>query len=287
LKALSKLPKGEREGGYVSDHSVFTNLEPDHLNWHADEREYFEDKLRMVRATSGTAAVNSQVMARAKSWGAKFPNLPQVRFFGTDATLRDRTDGSDIVVSGRRKFRLDETRFSGLHNAMNLLSCSVVANAMKICSKRLRTYLKDIGGLAHRLEFVVEKGGVRFVDDSKATSCQALKAALSAFPDGSVRLIAGGSDKGDPFEGLAEPLKSKVAFATLIGATAPQLAKICSENGVPHRVCESMDAAVAAAWEGAKKGQTVLLSPGCASFGMFKDYLDRAMKFREAVARVS
>ena len=124
------------------------------------------------------------------------------------------------------------------------------------------------------------------MDDSKSTSCQSLKAALGAFEAGSVRLIAGGSDKGDPFEGLEIPLSEKVAFAALIGATADQLADICQKAGVPHRVCKDMDEAVDVASEGASKGQTVLLSPGCASFGLFKDYLDRANKFREAVAGI-
>lgn len=124
------------------------------------------------------------------------------------------------------------------------------------------------------------------MDDSKSTSCQSLKAALGAFEAGSVRLIAGGSDKGDPFEGLETPLFEKVAFAALIGATAAQLAGICEKAGVPHRVCENMEEAVSAASEGASSGQTVLLSPGCASFGLFKDYLDRANKFRDAVAKI-
>ncbi len=178
---------------------------------------------------------------------------------------------------------MDETRFHGLHNALNVLSATVVTNALRICSKRTRAYLRDIGGLAHRLETVSAARGVTFVDDSKSTSCQSLKAALSAFAPKTVRLIAGGSDKGDPFEGLAKPLGEKTAFAALIGATADRLARICEEAGVPYRICASMDEAVRAAAEGAKPGDIVLLSPGCASFGMFRDYLDRAEKFREAV----
>lgn len=309
LAMLEKLPKGERDGGFKTDHSIFTNLESDHLNWHSDLAEYLRDKLTLARLTTGTAAVNVQVPARAASWNIPFEALPQMRFFGSvesgskssanavlaakssgrpelASELRDRTDGHDIVVTGMKKYRLEETRFSGLHNALNVLSIAVVANAMKICSKRTRTYLKDIGGLAHRLEFVTEKNGVQYVDDSKSTSCQSLKAALGAFEAGSVRLIAGGSDKGDPFEGLEIPLSEKVAFAALIGATADQLADICQKAGVPHRVCKDMDEAVDVASEGASKGQTVLLSPGCASFGLFKDYLDRANKFREAVGKI-
>lgn len=168
LAMLEKLPKGEREGGFKTDHSIFTNLESDHLNWHADLTEYLRDKLALARLTTGTAAVNVQVPARAASWGVKFEALPQMRFFGSvesgskssenaklaakasgraelESELRDRTDGHDITVTGRKKYKLEETRFSGLHNALNVLSVAVVGNAMKICSKRTKTYLKDIG----------------------------------------------------------------------------------------------------------------------------------------------
>ncbi len=104
LRSLSKLPPGERSDGFGTDHSIFTNLESDHLNWHSGLSEYFEDKFRMVRLTSGTAVVNAQVRERARSWGSEFPPLPQIRFFGTSENLKDRTDGSDVVVSGRKKY---------------------------------------------------------------------------------------------------------------------------------------------------------------------------------------
>lgn len=145
LAMLEKLPKGEREGGFKTDHSIFTNIESDHLNWHADLAEYLRDKLALARLTTGTAAVNVQIPNRAASWGMKFEALPQMRFFGTSPELRDRTDGHDITVTGRKKYRLEETRFSGLHNALNVLSVAMVANAMKICSKRTKTYFTDIG----------------------------------------------------------------------------------------------------------------------------------------------
>lgn len=170
LRALEKLPPGEREGGFKTDHSIFTNLESDHLNWHKDLAEYLHDKLNLARLTTGCAAVGAQIPARAASWGIPFEPLPQMRFFGAvpelsvkvaegvPTELRDRTDGQDIVVTGRKKYRLDETNFTGLHNALNILSVAVVGNAMGICSKRTKAYLREITGLSHRLEFVTEKG---------------------------------------------------------------------------------------------------------------------------------
>lgn len=94
-------------------------------------------------------------------------------------------------ISGRKKYRLSETHFSGLHNALNILSATLITNMMKICSKRVKEYLKSITGLPHRIEFVTEKHGIQFIDDSKSTSCQSLMAALTAFPKEKTILIAG------------------------------------------------------------------------------------------------
>ncbi len=133
LSMLKKLPKGEREGGFKSDHSIFTNIESDHLNWHANLKEYLGDKLNLVRLTTGTAAVNVQIPERASSWKIPFEPLPQMRFFGAlkngavpvgpnGTAVRDWTDGADVAITGRKKYRMSETRFGGLHNALNVLS---------------------------------------------------------------------------------------------------------------------------------------------------------------------
>lgn len=196
LQALELLPKGEREGGFHPDYSIFTNFETDHLNWHPDLQDYFDAKMRMFEYTSGTACINEQVFKRAEELGLVIPeNIPNVRIFGESKNLKDRTDGEDIIISGRKKYSLKETNFSGMHNAMNILSVTLVTNALKICSKRTRECLKHISGLAHRLEFVTEKNGVQYIDDSKSTSAQSLIAALGSFEDKKICLIAGGSDK--------------------------------------------------------------------------------------------
>lgn len=181
---------------FQATHSIFTNFETDHLNWHSNLQDYFDAKMRLFRHTIGTSVINTQVFAKAKELRLTIPfDIPNVRVFGRDDALSDRTDGEDIIISGRRKYRLSETNFSGIHNAMNILSSTIVTNALKICSKRTREYLRNISGLSHRLEFVTEINGVRFVDDSKSTSAQSLIAALGSFSASRVILIAGGSDK--------------------------------------------------------------------------------------------
>ncbi|EKD30090.1 MAG: UDP-N-acetylmuramoylalanine-D-glutamate ligase [uncultured bacterium (gcode 4)] len=306
---------------FQSTHSIFTNFETDHLNWHSNLQDYFNSKIRLFEHTIGTSLINEQVFSRAKEFGLALPkDIPNVRVFGVEIlptvivsetkqsrmqsekdeiamllhssqwqktpVLKDKTDGKNIIVSGQKKYLLNETRFSGMHNAINILSCVLVANVLKICSKRTREYLKDISGLPHRLELVTTRNEVRFIDDSKSTSAQSLIAALDSFGDQKICLIAGGSDKWDSFEHLGQILAKKVKHAELIGATQEILGKICEQQGVPYHSSESMDEAVCLSAKTAKSGDVILLSPGCASFGMFRDYLDRAEKFRRAVEKL-
>lgn len=177
---------------FRSTHSIFTNFETDHLNWHPDLQDYFDAKMRLFEHTTGTSCINEQVFSRAREFGLKLPtDIPDIRIFGQDEALKDRTDGENIIISGRKKYLLSETRFSGLHNAMNILSSTLVTNALRICSKRTKEYLGSISGLAHRLELVTMENGIAFIDDSKSTSAQSLIAALGSFKDKKICLIAG------------------------------------------------------------------------------------------------
>ncbi len=268
---------------YTSDYSIFTNLKSDHLNWHQDLQEYADAKMNIFYHTKRKSFLNKQILEFV--WEQRLSVSPpeNTRFFSQWNDLKDRTNGEDIVISGRRVYRLSETHFSGMHNAMNILSCTLVMNEMKICSKRIKKYLQNIHGLPHRLELIAEKNGIRYVEDSKSTSCQSLLAALGSFPTQRIVLIAGGSDKGDPFDWLEQKLKETVKFVVLIGATRDLLSKKCLSASIPFFFSETMDDAVMQANQKCIIGDVLLLSPGCASFGMFRDYLDRAEQFRSAV----
>ena len=269
---------------FKSNHSIFTNFETDHLNWHTDLEDYFNAKIRLFENTTGSSFTNEQVFSKAQELGLTISNrISHIRIFGKNENLKDRTDGENIIISGRKKYLLSETHFSWFHNAMNILSSTLVMSALDICSKRIREYLKNISGLSHRLEIVTIKNGITFVDDSKSTSAQSLIAALGSFKDKKICLIAGGSDKWDTFEYLWPILADKVRHVELIGATREILGKICEQYGISYHYSESMDEAVHLLIKISKPWDSILLSPGCASFGMFKDYLDRANKFREAI----
>ncbi len=201
LELLNHLPIGERKGAFTADYTIFTNLETDHVNWHGSMEGYFLAKMNLVLHTKTRVIAQESLIEKGK-----FPDI--VRWYGKNKILKDRTDGEIIWISGRQKYRLAQTQLKGSFNAMNLLAATCVTNELKICSKRTVGYLASIAGLPHRLEFVAEKNGVAYVDDSKSTSAQSLKVALESYPNANVILIAGGSDKGDHFDHLKKLFQS-------------------------------------------------------------------------------
>jgi UDP-N-acetylmuramoylalanine--D-glutamate ligase len=149
----------------------------------------------------------------------------------------------------------------------------------------VREGLRTFAGVPHRLEQVAEIGGVRFVNDSKATNVAAATVGLSAF-DGGVHAILGGSEKGEPFAPLLEPIRERCTACYLIGACADRLAiELASavEAGVELHRCDDLQDAVHRAAAAARPGEVVLLSPACASFDAFDNFEQRGERFREIV----
>jgi UDP-N-acetylmuramoylalanine--D-glutamate ligase len=279
--------RGMDQWGYTSDYSIFTNFKPDHLNWHSDLEEYHDAKMRLIENTRKKAIINQQVrdFGREHWFEKSFDNM---RIFAQKSLssweIKDWTDGENIIISGRRKYRLSETHFSGIHNAMNILSVALVANEMRICSKRMRQYLSGIQWLPHRLEKIREKNEVIFVEDSKSTSAQSLEAALGSYgSEKNLLLIVWWSDKGDKFSYLAEKMENRVKAMICIGATKELFLQIAREKSISHLSTDSLREWVEWLYGQSKSGDVLMLSPGCASFGLFRDYLDRANQFREIV----
>lgn len=183
---------------FSPDYSIFTNFKIDHLNWHRDLQEYLDAKMNLFHHTHKKSIINAEILEFANEKNLKISLPENTRLFSKnlDITPRDHTNGEDITISTRRKYKVSETNFSGIHNAMNMLSVTLVTNEMKMCSKKTKIFLSEITGLPHRIEVIAEKNDVIFVDDSKSTSAQSLEAALGAFGmEKNIFLIAGGSDK--------------------------------------------------------------------------------------------
>ncbi len=279
---------------FQPDYSIFTNFKPDHLNWHKNLQDYLDAKMNLLSQTKKTSVINEQVLRYAKDNNLSFYLPSNFRSFEDqslwkwNSLYKDRTDGENIILSWRKKYLLSETQFSWIHNAMNILSVSIVANEMRICSKRIKLYLAEIQGLSHRLEKIGEKDGCIFVEDSKSTSSQSLEAALWSYGNTkNLLLIVGWSDKGDVFEYLWDKFSIRVKAVVCIGATKDHFIRIAKERNIPYISTDNLQKWVEWLYKQKEWGDIIMLSPWCASFGLFHDYLDRANQFRAIIKKLS
>jgi UDP-N-acetylmuramoylalanine--D-glutamate ligase len=204
-----------------------------------------------------------------------------VRFGGPDADLAER-DG-ELRWQGVAMMPASEVRLRGPHNLENAMAASAAVLARGMDTAAVRETLNTFAGVPHRLEEVAERDGVLFVNDSKATNVASALVGIEAF-DGGVHLIAGGSLKGGGFGGLRDAVKSRCRACYLIGEAAEQLEADLA-NTVPLHRCGDLEHAVNAATEAARPGETVLLSPACASYDQFSNFEERGDRFRELARR--
>jgi UDP-N-acetylmuramoylalanine--D-glutamate ligase len=188
------------------------------------------------------------------------------------------------VRRGEPLLSLGELKIAGAHNAANALAALALAEALALPVGAALEELRSFAGLAHRTQWIAEVRGVRFINDSKGTNVGATVAAVTGLP-GSLLLILGGDGKGQDFTPLRAAFSGKVRYAALIGRDAGQLAQALAG------ICEceytgSLEEAVQRAAQRAQPGETVLLSPACASLDLFHNYAHRGSVFAEAVQRL-
>jgi UDP-N-acetylmuramoylalanine--D-glutamate ligase len=180
---------------------------------------------------------------------------------------------------------MERMKISGLHNAANALAALALGDAAGLPLAAMLKALETFPGLPHRSAWVADFGGVRYVDDSKGTNVGATLAAVVGLA-GPLVVIAGGLSKGQDFAPLATAFKGKVRHVVLIGKDAGDVEHALA-GVVSSQRADSMQDAVAAAARAAEPGDTVLLSPACASFDMFRDYGHRGDVFAAAVRRLA
>ena len=267
--------------------AAWLNLTPDHLDRHGDLGAYGAFKQRLFeRQGDGDYAVwnadDPEVMRRrtgAATWlefSARGPVSAGAHLADGVLALAWR-GGTERLMPARA------LRIPGPHNVMNALAALTAALPLEIAPATLREALESYRGLEHRLEEVAVVGGVTFVNDSKATNASSLEVALRSFPE-PVVLIAGGRDKGQDFTPLAGLVRDATRAVVLIGEGADAMARAWS--GATLRRAGTLTEAVDLAHALARPKGTVLLSPACASFDMFRDYEDRGRRFKAEVARV-
>ncbi|HEU5005281.1 MAG TPA: UDP-N-acetylmuramoyl-L-alanine--D-glutamate ligase [Candidatus Saccharimonadales bacterium] len=265
--------------------AVCLMITPEHLEWHHDIDDYVEAKSNIFRhQKSDDIAIffpNNKLSAKiaAYSPGHKIP------YFHPPGVFVD--SGSDIVSDGGKTkiINKEDVKLLGAHNLQNI--CAAVTTVLQVTDNldAVRRILASFTGLEHRLEFVRDLEGVRYYDDSFGTTPDTAIVAMQAFSEPKI-MVLGGHDKGSSFDEMARAVtKSNVRHVIAIGMTAPKIAKLLRDRGFTNITegLTTMPEIVAEAQARAHAGDIVLLSTGCSSFGLFKDYKDRGNQFKKAV----
>lgn len=277
------------------DIAVVTNVAPNHLDVHKDMDEYVEAKKNVLlhqNAFSRTVLnVDNDITkdfrryVRGQSLGFSMEGpIKNGAWLDSDGTLHMAYRGIDVPVLHR-----DDITILGDHNVANYLA-AIAAVWGYVGTDTINKVAKEFAGVEHRIEFVKEINGVKYFNDSIASSPTRTIAGLKAFNQ-KVMLIAGGYDKHIPFEPLAPYLVEKVRKLYLCGHTAEKIEKALTEyegyNGSPEIIrVEDLEAAVLAAHKDAVKGDIVTLSPACASFDAFPNFVARGNYFKELVNKL-
>lgn len=277
------------------DVAVVTNVAPNHLDVHKSMEEYIEAKCNILRHQNAFSvavlnADNEITMDMAKLVRGELRLFSHLGPVENGAYLRE--DGMLCYCEHGKTtelFHRSEIRIPGLHNVENYLT-AITATWGEVSVDTIREIAKNFGGVEHRIEFVREYEGVKWYNDSIATSPTRTIAGLSCF-DQKVILLGGGYDKHIPYEPLAPHLINKVKLLILCGATASKIAKALQENseyrGSPEIIfTENLEEAISTAYAYAEDGDIVTLSPASASFDRYKNFELRGKHFKELVSKI-
>lgn len=268
--------------------SAILNITPDHLDRHKTMENYENIKKSIAKNQGeGDYCVlnyeDSVLRDFAKEAACK------VVFFSSLHELEEGLyykDGEIILAENGQKtvvVKTAETNLVGLHNFENIMAAAAITYYAGVKLDTIREVVKRFVAVEHRIEFTREVGGVKYYNDSKGTNTDAAIKAIDAMPSATV-LIAGGYDKKSDYADWISHLHGKCKLMILIGQTRENIAKACDEAGFKDYIfAESMEEAVQKAAAAAESGDCVLLSPACASWGMFKNYQQRGNIFKELV----
>lgn len=271
--------------------AVITNILPDHLNRYKTINEYIEAKKMIFRnQKKNDILVLNYDDPRAR----EFVSFSKTYFY----SIKEKPKNPAAFLKGKEVFfddkfkptcSLSDFKLFGEHNISNLLAAVSAAKLLKIPCANIRKVLKNFKGVPFRQEFIAEKKGVKYFNDTTATMpdavCQAIRTFRQRFPRSKIILIAGGQDKVLDYKVLAKEIKNKIDYLVLLPGTATDKLKKELKSFIFFPV-ESMEKAINKASKLAKKGDIVLLSPGGASFNLFKNEFDRGEQFNKWVRRI-
>jgi len=270
-----------------ADAATVLNVTEDHMDRYTGMAEYAAAKARVLIGQGVQVLNREDAYSRAMAQAGR-----RVQTFGLDAPANDNdwgmlhqagqewlAHGSQVLIDAR------DIPVPGRHNAANALAALALCQAIGLPLAPLLSALRAFKGLAHRVQKIAEISGITFYDDSKGTNVGATVAALSGMRESAV-LIAGGDGKGQDFTPLKTACVEHARAVVLIGRDAARIEAALQGCNVPLHHAKTLDEAVGVAFRVAQSGDAVLLSPACASFDMFRNYVHRAQVFVAAVQKI-
>lgn len=266
------------------DAGIILNITPDHLDRYQTMEAYASAKCEIER----TLKSHGHLYIEEQAWqqyGYLFKSR-QPRLYGYSTACFIYTDLNSVYHDGRKVFELPSAlKNKKSHDLENMLAAYALCADKGVPGEAFIEAWKEFKKPAHRIEFVIERHGVRYYDDSKGTNIDAVIRAVQTL-DGPIILIAGGVDKGSAYTPWLKEFKDKVKLICAIGQAASKIREQLAAQ-LPIMIFNSLDEAVQQAAQSAQKGDTVLLSPGCSSFDMFKDYAHRGNEFQRLVRELA
>ena len=264
--------------------AVITNLSPNHLDWHTDYNEYIDAKTNIFKYMTR----DNKLVLNADNFDSS-ALLPlahcNVKMFSRMLNASVRLDKDIIVCDGREVLNINDIKIPGMHNVENYMAAIAAVSGL-VDDKVIVNTAKTFGGVPHRIELVREKDGVKYYNSSIDSSPNRTINTLKVFKD-KVILIAGGKDKGIPYDEIGEPIADKVKDLILIGATSGKIEDALNKTGRRNEVrikhATTYEEAVSYAHSIAEKGDIVLLSSASTSFDMFRNFEERGNLFKKLV----
>ena len=274
---------------FKADIAILLNITPDHLDRYDHQfQNYVDAKFRITRNQTSKDAfiywsedpVIDREIARIQPQATLYP-------FGSNEQNVAYTDGSHLVVHAKPNISplrvpLEELSLRGKHNQYNSMAAGLAAQILHIHNDVIRESLQQFAGVDHRLQYVATVKGVRYINDSKATNVNSCWYALESMTTPTV-LILGGTDKGNDYSEIDQLVREKCHTLIFMGKDNSKLIQHFGTLGAKYISTDNLTDAIQAAYHAASEGDTVLLSPCCASFDLFKNYEDRGEQFMNAV----
>ena len=266
------------------DVAVLTNLYQVHLDFFGTFENYKMNKLRIFNNQDEKCVAilnkgDKNVYELTKNLKAK------KEYFSSKDEADICIDEKDIVYKGEKIISLSDVRVKGIHNYENIMAAILAAKQFDVSDSVIKEVLNNFAGVEHRIEFVAKINGREFYNDSKATNVDSTITALKSF-DNDVVLILGGLDRGHSFEPLLPYLKN-VKHIVCYGETKERIKEVAIKNNIDVTVTNNLEDAVHAAYNMSLEGDTILLSPACASWDQYKNFEDRGNEFKKIVRNLN